>query len=865
MFFRRLSLIILFIILSSSSIFSKDLKKVTIQLSWFDQFQFAGYYMAKEKGFYKDLGLDVEIKPFAFGIDIPKEVSNSNIDFAVGRETLILEKTKKQNIVALYALFQATPLILLSTKESNINKISDFKGKTIMTTIDDASEVSLKSMIRSNNVKIEELNFLKHTHNINDLINKKTDIISAYISKSTFELEKRGIKYNVFDPKSFDFDMYSDFLYTSEDLIKKDINTVLNFKEASLKGWEYAYSNIEETSDLIINKYNSEKLSKEALIYEGRELKKLSYFKTKKLGEIKKEKMRRIYDLYNVMGLSKEKINIDDFIYYDKKLKNLKFSAKNKLYLKNKKEIRMCILPDSLPYSDIENGKFIGFVADYIKLIEEKIQIPIRLVKTKSWTESLDFIKNKKCDIIPSIAVTEKRKEFLNFTSSYLEMPFVIVTKNTEPFIHDLKNLKGKKIGIIKDYSFFKSLTKRYPHLKFVEVSNTNEGLKKVLEGELFAQIDSNATSWYKLQTKFLNKLKISGNVDTSQDVKIGLINNDKDLLEIFEKSVLNIDEETKKTLLNKWLAIQYKKEFDTTLIWQICFIVSLIVIALLYRQSLLRRVNHSLASKVQAKTDELVQINNNLENRIKKAVQENLRIERILSEKSKKAAIGDMLENIAHQWRQPLSIITTAASGLKIKKEVNDLDDEFLIQTLESIVIASKNLSNTIDDFKGFFKPGDEKLDFLLNESCLKSLDLLNSDFNNKNIEVIKNIEIISLYAFESEIIQIFISILNNALEALSNTTYKRKLIFVNIYKDDGEIIVKIKDNGGGVEDDNILKVFEPYFTTKHKSQGTGIGLYMCEKIISKHMNGKITMTNVEYKYEEEVYLGAEVKISLM
>ncbi|MGB5791928.1 ABC transporter substrate-binding protein, partial [Poseidonibacter sp.] len=166
------SFIILFIILTTS-LFSKDLKKITLQLSWFDQFQFAGYYIAKEKGFYKKLGLDVEIKPFNFGINIPQDVSNSKIDFAVGRETLILEKAKNKKIVALYALFQATPLVLLSTKESNINTVNDFIGKRIMTTIDDSSEVSLKSMIRSHKVNIEDLNFIKHSHNINDLVNKK--------------------------------------------------------------------------------------------------------------------------------------------------------------------------------------------------------------------------------------------------------------------------------------------------------------------------------------------------------------------------------------------------------------------------------------------------------------------------------------------------------------------------------------------------------------------------------------------------------------------------------------------------------------------------------------------------------------------
>jgi len=124
-----IKLLILFLFVLPS--FGKELKKVTLQLSWFDQFQFAGYYMAKEKGFYEELGLDVEIKPFQFGLDIPKDVSDGKIDFAVGRETLILERAKDRNIVALYALFQATPLILMSTKESGSIVLMTFQIKEL--------------------------------------------------------------------------------------------------------------------------------------------------------------------------------------------------------------------------------------------------------------------------------------------------------------------------------------------------------------------------------------------------------------------------------------------------------------------------------------------------------------------------------------------------------------------------------------------------------------------------------------------------------------------------------------------------------------------------------------------------------------
>ena len=279
------SLLICLLLIQILNAKEKYLKKVSLQLSWFNRFQFAGYYVAKE-------------------------IVNGNVDFAIGRETLIIEKAKNDDIVSLYALFKNSLLVLLSLKKSNIDTINDFSNKTIMTTIDDA-EVSIKAMISS------------HTHNINDLINKKTDVISAYLSKSPYELEKLGVEYNVFAPKDYGFDMYSDFLYTNKKLISSDKELVIKFKEASLKGWEYAFNNIDESVNLILEKYNSQNFIKEELIYEAKQLKNLAYENVDTLGKIDKNKVQRIHDLYNIMGLLPRKIDINDFVYEKNRFQNL--------------------------------------------------------------------------------------------------------------------------------------------------------------------------------------------------------------------------------------------------------------------------------------------------------------------------------------------------------------------------------------------------------------------------------------------------------------------------------------------------------------------------------------------------------------
>ena len=860
-YFKTLLFIILFL---SSSLFSKELKPVTIQLSWFDQFQFAGYYIAKEKGFYEQMGLDVIIKPFKFGIDISKEVSIGNIDFAVGRETLLLDRSEEKKIVALYALFQASPLVLLSTKESNINTITDFIGKRIMTTIEDASEVSLRSMINSNNIYIKQLNFIKHTHNINDLINKKTDLISAYLSKSPYELNKKGIKYNIFDPKIYGFDMYSDFLYTSEKLIKQDSKTVSDFKKASLKGWKYAYSNIDEAADLIIKKYNTSKLSKEALIFEANELKKLSYFKTNKLGEIKKEKVQRIYDLYNVMGLAKHKLNINDFIYYDRKIENLKFTLKEYEYLANKKELKICVLNNFMPYSDIQNGKFIGAISDFTNLLEKKLNINIIPISTNSITESLEYLKDKKCNVIPSLSYDKNRESILNFSKPYNRLKYVIVTTNEIPFISDMKILSNKKIAVIKDHVILNILNNKYKNIDFVEVKNLNEGLSKVKNNEIFAFIGESSITSYKVNQKFINKLKISGKIDEITNTHMGIDKDDIPLLNILDKFIINFDEEIKSNILNKWLYIEYKKDFDYSIIFIGLAVLILILFAVLYRQKLLNKMNKSLVIKVEEKTKELKEINDDLEKKIKEAIDENLRKDRTLSQQSKMAAIGEMMESIAYQWRSPLSSITKNLDDIKTKKELGILEDKFLTDTLDSILNSATNLSITIDDFKDFFKPTKEKANISLSVCCNKTLDLLNKKIKNKNIRIIKNFESITIESYESEIIQVLMSIINNSNDAFSNTVNQERLIFIDILMNEENILIKIRDNAGGVRRNIINKIYEPYFTTKLRSQSTGIGLFMCDEIITKHMNGKIESVNKKYIYNDIKYKGLETLITL-
>jgi signal transduction histidine kinase len=247
----------------------------------------------------------------------------------------------------------------------------------------------------------------------------------------------------------------------------------------------------------------------------------------------------------------------------------------------------------------------------------------------------------------------------------------------------------------------------------------------------------------------------------------------------------------------------------------------------------------------------------------INKYIKENSRQQQILAQQSKMAAMGEMLGNIAHQWRQPLSVISTVATGMRLQKEFGKLDDENFEEAIDSITNSTTYLSRTIDDFRNFFRTDKDESFFIIKDSFEKVLKLIDSQFKNHDITIKKYIEDIEIHGFENEFIQVLINILNNSKDALLNKNYQRYII-ISAKKENNMCIIKITDNGGGIKDKILDKIFEPYFTTKHQSSGTGIGLYMTKEIIEKHMGGTVNINNVKISPNEFEYSGTEVVIKL-
>ena len=249
----------------------------------------------------------------------------------------------------------------------------------------------------------------------------------------------------------------------------------------------------------------------------------------------------------------------------------------------------------------------------------------------------------------------------------------------------------------------------------------------------------------------------------------------------------------------------------------------------------------------------------------ISQYIDENSKQQNLLLYQSKMASMGEMIGNIAHQWRQPLSTITATASGIRLQNELNMLDKESLDDGLKGISNSAMYLSHTIDDFRNFFKKDDEKTKFFVKDLLERTISLISSKFNDNEIYILKTIENIELYNHQNQLIQVIINLLNNAKDEFDKIDKSaKKYIFIDSYKKDSEYIIKIKDNAGGIKKEIIGKIFEQHFTTKSDVDGTGIGLFMSKEIIEKNAKGKISAYNEEFEYEGSIYKGAVFEIIL-
>jgi len=259
----------------------------------------------------------------------------------------------------------------------------------------------------------------------------------------------------------------------------------------------------------------------------------------------------------------------------------------------------------------------------------------------------------------------------------------------------------------------------------------------------------------------------------------------------------------------------------------------------LLKKEAEYEELNRSLEKRVEEQTRELKELNQTLEERVKEEIAKNEEKQRMMFWQSRHASLGQMLANIAHQWRQPLTELSLAMFNIKKAVQNSNEDDanKFYMESKHII----KNMSQTIDDFTNFFSPDKEKYYFNISESIKESLGLLENIINDEMITIKTDFEDVEVLGITNELTQVIINLINNSKDAFIHNSILLREIAITTKKENSFVVIEVQDNAGGIAKENLEKIFEPYFTTKHKSRGTGLGLFMSRMICEQGMGGTL------------------------
>lgn len=292
---------------------SADIKmeKVTLQLKWTHQFQFAGYYAAIDKGFYRDKGLDVNLLEAEKGVEPASSVVSGKADYGIATSDLLLMRSKGYPVVALAPIFQHSALAFLATSESGIESIHDLVGKKVMM---EFHSDELNAYLEQEKVPVNRIKFVPHTFDVKDLLDKRVDAMSTYMTVEPFILRKAGVRFFSFSPRSGGLDFYGDTLFTLQTEIDANPERVKAFVEASVRGWSYAMSHTEEIIDLITRVYDS-KADREQLRFEAEAMQKLVLSDVVEVGYMNPGRWRYIAETYAKMGMIPDNFSLKGFLW----------------------------------------------------------------------------------------------------------------------------------------------------------------------------------------------------------------------------------------------------------------------------------------------------------------------------------------------------------------------------------------------------------------------------------------------------------------------------------------------------------------------------------------------------------------------
>lgn len=534
----------------------------------------------------------------------------------------------------------------------------------------------------------------------------------------------------------------------------------------------------------------------------------------------------------------------------DKKENNLFLNEEEHSYLTKKNVLNVCTNKSIRPIGFIEDNKYQGIIRDVFDLVNNILEIKTNFIITSSARESEEYLEQNKCDIITYLESKENLK--LTFTKSYLKFKLAFITQKNESLVYGLESIQSKSMALNQHNKYEKDIITKYQNITPFYTNSILESLIAVNNNKAYFAVLPYPVASYYISKYALTDLHISKYTNTFFNVKMVIKDDNQLLLQIINKVIDHVENDGERKIIHNWSSIPIQEEFNYSRYWQFLLFVLVVFAVIFYRQILLSKHNKELqkANKlIEKKSKELEELTSSLEKRVEEEVVENVIKTNQLIQQSRLAQMGELINMIAHQWRQPITAISATTHNLLFKLQLGKIiEKDLLKEELNLINEYTHHLSDTIEDFRNFFMHDKDKESISVKELIDRSKKIVYPSLIDNGIQLIINHNCnILLYTYVSEVNQVILNLFKNAEEVLVEKKIKYPKITINTYSNDGNIIIEFIDNGGGIEENHLAAIFDAYYSTKKSKNGSGLGLYMSKTIIEDHCCGSLSASNNE------------------
>jgi PAS domain S-box-containing protein len=563
---------------------------VVLQLKWFHQFQFAGYYAAKAQGYYAQEGLDVDIQERSKSGNFIERITSGKANFGIGDSSIIADYANGMPIVALAAIFQHDPLVFVSQRKSGIVSPYEMVGKRIMFDDTGGNEAPLRALLEESGITRDKYIYFKHSFDNESLIQGQVDVMPAYLTDEVFYFKERGVELNIINPQSYGLDFYGDILFTSQRELAEHPGRAARFTRASLKGWQYALAHPEELVQLIKTQYHSQ-LSLEHLRFEAGESRRQILPDAIPVGRIDPPRMRRAADIYARLGMARPLSDGQLKKFVQGAEKSLDLTESERAWLEQHPVIRLGIDRDFAPYEWIDgSGAYVGLVADFMKLVERRLGVRFEIVRDKTWQETLEMARRGELGMIGAAVKTSGRERYLLFTKPYVTNPAIIVNDNRHGFVGSLERLAGKRVAVERGYFVQELLGREHPDIQLLPADNVRHALRLVQEGQADAYVGDAASASYAIkQAGYLN-LAFSGQTRYQSESSIAVSKHHPELFPIIEKALADIPQAERDAIVNRWMGLKIEQGIRAEVLLQYAAALAVLFLLVAYWVYRLRR-----------------------------------------------------------------------------------------------------------------------------------------------------------------------------------------------------------------------------------------------------------------------------------